>query len=187
MTQENQIQFKPKIEKIIETILHLSHKPIELSRYKIVKLIYLADKEHLNRYGRPITFDSMIAMENGPVPSKTYSILTQDRRLNIDYDALPFSFIKKGQYNYIEKPERDIKRKLFSKSDLKVLDEIAEEYGNQTFGQLYDLTHEHIAYKKAWRARGGKNNKAMRVEDIIEESPNKKSLVEELQYTCSYM
>src|SRR5271155_2168922 len=46
--------FKPDRERILEAIIYLINKGKNLSQYDIVKTIFLADKAHLNRYGRPI-------------------------------------------------------------------------------------------------------------------------------------
>ena len=40
--------------------------------------MFFADKEHLLDYGRPITGDSYVAMEHGPVPTSTRDILKFD-------------------------------------------------------------------------------------------------------------
>ena len=188
---ESQIKYKADIDKIIEVILHLAHRlahqGIECSRYKIVKLVYLADVAHLNRYHRLITYDLMVAMENGPVPSATYNILKKNRRYGINYDELPFDFIQRGTRHYIENPKREIKRKLFSKSDLKILNETVEKYGNWTFGQLYDLTHEHQGYERAWKSKGSKGSNPIHYEDLIEESEEKADLVEKMIITCRHV
>jgi hypothetical protein len=38
--------------------LYLASKRPGVDKYQAVKFFYLADREHLNRFGRPITFDS---------------------------------------------------------------------------------------------------------------------------------
>lgn len=174
------IQFKPKIDKIIETILYLSHKGIRLDQYKIVKLIYLADKEHLNRYGRPITFDRIVAMENGPVASKAYDILKGRPVAGVDPATLPFTLRKIDPLIFVEDPMREVNKHIFSKSDLRVLDEVCEQYGDADFLTLYNLTHTHFAYRKAWEARGRKRSTDMFFEDLIEERKEKENVVEDL-------
>ena len=156
--------------------------------YSQVQLQQLAsDILHLNRYGRPITYDRMMAMENGPVPSTTYNILKQDQRYNVDYRKMPFDFVKRGKWDYVENPKRDIERKLFSNSDLEVLEEIVREYGKKTFKELYDLTHEHEGYKRAWRTRGVKRGNPIRFEDLIEEGETKAGMVEDMRATCRHV
>jgi uncharacterized phage-associated protein len=48
-----------------------------MSYMKLLKLLYLADREALIRWGRPITYDSYVAMKNGPVLSRTYNLVSQ--------------------------------------------------------------------------------------------------------------
>jgi Protein of unknown function (DUF4065) len=61
------LKFRPKTEKIVELMLYLAHKRPDADKYQAVKFFYLADREHLIRYGRPITFENYYAMEYGPV------------------------------------------------------------------------------------------------------------------------
>ena len=46
----------------------------KVDMHKIFKALFFADQEHLSRYGRTITGDVYIAMNYGPVPSKTDDI-----------------------------------------------------------------------------------------------------------------
>src|SRR6266498_1480167 len=46
--------FKPDKERILEAILFLIGRTSGLSQHEIVKSLFLADRAHLNTYGRPI-------------------------------------------------------------------------------------------------------------------------------------
>ncbi len=46
-----------------------------MSYMRLLKLLYLADREMLRETGRPITFDVAVAMDNGPVLSETYNVI----------------------------------------------------------------------------------------------------------------
>ena len=183
------IRFEPKVDKIIEVILYLARcKDIELDIYKVVKLVYLADVLHLNEYGRPLTYDQMVAMEYGPVPSTTYSILKKDKRLRgVDYDNLPFDFIELGGRTYIENPNREVNTEHFSKSDLKVLEETVKEYGKKSFRQLYNMTHEHEGYKRAWSRKGNRRSNPIQFEDLIDKSKTKAERVDNMRATCRHV
>ncbi|QNA83217.1 SocA family protein [Sphingomonas sp. So64.6b] len=39
------------------------------------KVLFFAEKKHLNTYGRPIVADTFVAMPNGPVPSTLYDFI----------------------------------------------------------------------------------------------------------------
>src|SRR5688572_28382921 len=47
-------------------------KARQIKYIRLIKLLYMADREAWTRYGRPITGDTYVAMEHGPVLSQTY-------------------------------------------------------------------------------------------------------------------
>ncbi len=73
------LKFRPKIGKIVELLLYLAHKRPGADKYQAVKFLYLADKEHFSRYGRPITFEDYYALWYGPVASNALDLLNQKR------------------------------------------------------------------------------------------------------------
>jgi uncharacterized phage-associated protein len=187
---DKKLRFIQKPEKVIEALLYIAHKRPNLDHYQAVKLLYLADKEHLNRYGRPITFDTYYALPYGPVGTLARDLLTQNRitmrRLRIT--ALPFETEKLDKIFYIRAPNRPVNHILFSKSDLRVLDEIIASHGDMTFQELYDETHRHFAYRNAWTNRASKSRREeMAFEDMIDESPQKRALVDDLMPVAPHM
>ena len=187
--EEAYIAFKPKPEKIVECLLHLLTKVEGLDQYKACKLIYLGDVEHLERFGRPITYDSIFATKNGPVPSMTYNIIkgNANARRRINFDDLPFDRKVEGKSIYLVNPKRAVNMKKLSESDIQILDEIIEKHAHQNFDELFNLTHEHIAYKNAWDAGGQKGRVLMRVEDMIKDAPDKEDLIENLRFAAPHI
>jgi len=55
-----------------------------MSYMKLIKLLYLADREALLRWGRPISTDRYVSMDRGPVLSHVLNLVTDeaDRTLN---------------------------------------------------------------------------------------------------------
>jgi len=47
----------------------------EMNYLVLLKLLYLADRAALTQMGQPITFDSHMSMDYGPVPSITYDLI----------------------------------------------------------------------------------------------------------------
>ena len=41
---------------------------------KLIKLMYLADRESMHRHGTPISFDRFVSMDHGPVPSQSLNL-----------------------------------------------------------------------------------------------------------------
>lgn len=100
-----------------------------INRMKAMKLIWLSDRLHLRMYGRPITHDQYYAMKNGPIPSETLDISNVNRTGHF--------IISQDQPNL----------KVFSKSDINVMDRIFEEFGGMTEIALSDLSHQYPEWK----------------------------------------
>src|SRR5262245_38259680 len=46
-----------------------------MNHMRLLKLLYIADRESLRDNGRPITGDQIVAMERGPVPSAVFNLI----------------------------------------------------------------------------------------------------------------
>lgn len=180
------VKFSSKPEKLVDSILYLALKGVELDHYKVVKLLYLADREHLRRFGRPITFDKYVAMPFGPVASAAFDLLRSKKALGINPSNLPFEVRSLDKIRIVSNPKREIDRSIFSKSDLIVLDQTIEKYGNMSFNQLYKLTHDHFAYDRAWKSRKSQADE-MRFEDFLAEDASKDDRVSDLEFTSKGM
>lgn len=163
------LNFKPKFDKIVELLLYMAEVRPNADHYQAVKFLYLADREHLNRYGRPITFETYYALPYGPVATHALNMLKGDRHAlhEAGIDKLPIKLKKLDKVIYLQAPEREVNYDVFSKSDLKVFNEIIKKFGSKSFGQLFDITHSHLAYKNAWQRRGSSKSVPMRYEDML--------------------
>jgi uncharacterized phage-associated protein len=182
------LEFKPKLDKVVEILLYLAHKSPGLDKYQASKFFYLADREHLTRYGRPISYEPYFALWYGPVPTHALDLVESDPAVLklAGLRELPFETAVGKTANgsdtvFIKNPKREPNYDLLSKSDVKVLDEVIERYGHSTFKELMDLTHEHAAYKAAWdERRQGGNRAEMYYEDMIEDQERRRALVNDL-------
>ncbi len=145
------VKVKPSKNRIIESIIVLISEADRLkksaSQYDLVKSVFLADRRHLNEYGRPITFDHYVAMAHGPVPSTTYDILKGDPKRH----NYPWSRNKAEQsiFNY-SNHTRDYDCNVLSPSDVEFLEEAFITVKSLGFSQIRKLTHEDPAYVDAW-------------------------------------
>jgi len=89
---------------------------------------------------------------------------------------------------FIRRPLRKVNLDLFSKSDLKVFDEIIEKYRGASFDDLYNITHDHVAYLNAWTKRryGGKRAE-MYYEEMIDDEEKRATLLEDLSPVSEHM
>ena len=69
--------YRFNLAKTIEAVgILLREAPGEcMTRIRLLKLLYIADREYLRRTGRPITGDRVAAMEHGPVLSNVYDCI----------------------------------------------------------------------------------------------------------------
>jgi uncharacterized phage-associated protein len=177
------LNFKPQYEKILELLVYLAHKRPGADQYQAVKLFYLSDREHFNRNGRPITFETYYALDYGPVASTALDLI-KERRVTmkrVGIEALPIRTEKRDRIIVLAEPLRAVDYEVFSKSDLRVFDQVIEEHGNKSFDELYKLTHAHFAYDIAWKNRGDARHAPMYYEDMLDEGPRKAAILEALE------
>jgi uncharacterized phage-associated protein len=169
--QKNQVpvvRLLPDIRRIVASIIFLirqgADQKIELTQYDIVKSLFLADKSHLNKYGRPITFDNYVAMRHGPVPSVAYDLLKETpaamRHYNLTtlpWQKVPAEHIGDGCYSYHHASGDDI-NEFLSTSDQEALSGALATVNALTFGQIRELTHNDASYKEAWNRSESQSN-----------------------------
>lgn len=188
------LDFQPKIDKIVELMLYLAHKVPGSDKYQVVKFIYLGDREHLVRYGRPIVQEVYYALDYGPVASKAKSLMERDRWVmnEAGLDDLPFAIgtkpLKHKSVETLGEPRRPVDFDLFSKSDVRVIDEILDKYGASTFDDLFKLTHGHFAYRNAWENKKPHSKRAlMRYVDMIEDPKRRQAIVDDIGPVSRFM
>ena len=113
--------FKYLPEKAQQAILYIADAlPEQENMYKVLKVIYFADKEHLFKFGRFIFGESYTAMQHGPVPSNSYDLVKKIRLHHTTYpetkeDGALFTVTVENTIIPMVKPDLSS----FSKSDLE--------------------------------------------------------------------
>jgi len=110
---------------------------------KLSKLLYLADRESMNRYGMPISFDNVVSMDNGPVLSKTLDLLNGSVG---GPDGAKWDEWISDRENHNVSLRREFNRQdldEISDVDLEVLDTVWSQFGKMDRWTIRDYTHEH--------------------------------------------
>jgi len=159
------VTFEYSLKPALNALAYLQQRIPRLTRLKAFKLLYLADKRHLELSGRPITGGTYAALKNGPVPQRLYDYVKETAGPN--------------SYSLPKFHEPDLRK--FSDSEQRVLDEIIEKYGKYSTGQLIDLSHDS-AWGAAWESAQaqGKGSEPISWEQIIESLDNGKDIFEAL-------
>lgn len=120
-----------------------------MSHLKLMKLLYLADRESMDQIDEPITADVPVSMKNGPVLSRTYDLMKgetlsaawQKWVADIQDHEVTLRTAVSGRDDLDE----------LSDFDLEILDKVWAEHGHKTRWDLVEFTHEHCA---EWRDPG---------------------------------
>ena len=107
-----------------------------MSHLKLMKLLYLADREALLRFGRPITFDCCVSMDHGPVLSQTLNLLIGDSQT----DGLWVKAISTPAHNEVSLIEDPGEDKL-SEAEDQLIREVFDLHGAKSRWELRDFTH----------------------------------------------
>ncbi len=140
----NQFDFEP--EKALGATAYLAQRSGE-TMYTILKMVYVADRIHLERYGRPITGDSFNALQEGACPSKIYDsmkVLRGEKNHNYLPNSEKYLEVDPTTYDVVVKDMPPID--YLSASEIECLDE--------TISILHRLGRWHIrdlAHDAAWK------------------------------------
>ncbi len=152
------------IEKTIQAAAYLIKCSGGRMNYmRLLKLIYLVDRRSVKRRKMPICGDTPVAMQRGPVPSITLDLIKGEDPQSIRWDQ----FIRRDNYDVVL--ENDPGNLALSRAELRILEEILEQFSNFDEWALVEWCHENLPeYEKNWNARGDKGVKRIPLDDILD-------------------
>jgi uncharacterized phage-associated protein len=107
---------------------------------KLVKLIYLSDRESMLRTGFPITNDNFVSMTHGPVNSSTLDLISGNA------EAPSWSDLISDRANHmvsLARETNDLDIDELSELDVDVLSAVWKTFGGMTKWQIRDWTHDN--------------------------------------------
>ena len=136
--------------KTLNALLYVASRVQRKDIHKIFKIIYFADRQHLADWGRPITGDTYIAMEAGPVPSRMYDMLKIVRGDSYlpDYENLG-SYYRIDNWMYVT-PLKDADINKLSKTEISALDDSISKYSLLSYDEIKEKSHD-IAWRSTAR------------------------------------
>lgn len=136
------------LQKALELILYVAKRLNQPGFHNVSKVLYFADREHLQHYGRLMAADRYIAMQHGPVPSGAYDVMKYARNGPSQFFNLPAAddaLSVVGNHDLV--PLRDADPDALSDSERECLDEAIRRYGDLPFKTLTQMSHD-----KAWHS-----------------------------------
>jgi uncharacterized phage-associated protein len=119
-----------------------------MSYLKLIKLLYIVDREALIRWGRTVTTDRHVSMPKGPVLSQIYDLITGDEPPGVE--TFWRRHISAPQHFEIEM-NRDPGDDELSGAEEALIDEVFNEHGWKGRWELVRYTHD----LPEWQDPGG--------------------------------
>ena len=145
-----------------------------MDQYLFIKMLYLADRKSMGRWGEPITGDSGSSMKYGPVLSTIYD-LTKGRRPDLRGDWEPFiSDADEDAYRVrlLSDPHDDE----LCPAEIQILEDVFKEFKDYTFPQIRKYTHDLAEYEEV-----NSTSKPIAPESILKALGKTESQIEEVQ------
>ncbi len=137
--------FQFNIKKTLQAIsafLHF-HGTKDMSYLRLLKLLYIADRESIKETGLPITGDHVVAMKHGPVLSRVYNLIKKGD--TIDWPIWSRHFRTVGyRIELVEDPGNG----KLSKYEIGKLQELTKRYEDQNEWDMVEITHEFEEWKQ---------------------------------------
>ena len=111
---------------------------------KLMKLMYLAERESLRVHGEPITGDKLVSLPHGPVLSMTYDFMNKNLKCTAGgwdtwIENRSGHDLALKDPSMIHSPEQDLLE--LSEGDQDILEETWQKFGHMSQFELRDYTH----------------------------------------------
>lgn len=119
-----------------------SEETRQTSYLRLLKLLYIADRESVRDTGRPITGDAVVAMDHGPVLTGMYDLVKM-RGYQVPVWSKYFQVS-----GYHVKLTHDPGVGMLSRYELEKLREVSERYAAKTDWDIVEDTHQFEEWKR---------------------------------------
>ena len=131
-----------KATQVASRILHM--RGGRMHYLKLIKLLYIIDREALLRWGVPVTTDRHVSMDHGPVVSRIYKLIVEEEIPKPQWGEFISPPVGDG-YEVELKKEAPADR--LSAAEEKLIEEVYQNYGYMNRWKLRDLCHTFPEWK----------------------------------------
>ena len=146
---------------------------MNITKLRFIKWMYLAERFCYQKFGEPLTGDSLFSMQHGPVLSGVLYLIEDPKKLkkiNGFWQAV-VSVKPESRHQYIalnsqcEYKKNDDLREL-SEAEIELLEEVWQEYGGLNAKQLETRLHDH-QYFPEWHWKKGDGSNPIELESLL--------------------
>ena len=127
-----------KLKQVVNYVL--AKFDYRLNYTKLIKLLYIADRESLRKWDFAISGDSYCSMPKGPVLSGLLDLIKERYNDELKQVEQNTAFYKNG-YDLVSRFEDKFSADELNKAEMTVLDEVIEKYKDASYYELIDLVH----------------------------------------------
>lgn len=142
-----------KASKAVEASLYIASRLTKPTIHEVLKMLYFADKFHLEEYGFLALGDKYYAMEFGPVAECTYDLLKIARGDVSSFHTDEMKTAVAGSMTVSPgnevTPLRQARPEKLSASFVHAMDEAISRFGGLSFKERTDISHD-AAWGAAW-------------------------------------
>lgn len=117
----------------------------KMAYIKVLKLLYLADRDAMGKWGESISGDEFVSMPYGPVLSQTYALIRDSgtsTEFGWDYwiqDDANYEVSLKNKFNHNDELDE------LSEIELNILKAVFSKFGQMKKFELVNYTHDYCA------------------------------------------
>ena len=142
-------------EKMFHALIYFSRNVLNPGKTKLFKLLNFLDFSHFQKTGRSVTGLDYSAWKMGPVPEKLYREWE-----NPSPEFISHAYKKNVKVGSFERqelvPRHGFNEKLFSKYELKLMNDLAKQHFKDTADQMSELSHFETGYwAEVWNGGEG--------------------------------
>jgi uncharacterized phage-associated protein len=129
-----------------------------MSRLRLLKILYIADREALKEIGRPISSDTWVAMKNGPVLSRSYNVIKGE-----DVGSTEFNQYVDQQGHLlflVKEPGKD----QLNRFEIRKLHELSTRYRELDDWDIVEETHQ---FKEWIKNNPGESSRPIPLKDVL--------------------
>lgn len=131
------------INSLIYIIKELKKSQKKTDLHRVMKLLYFADREHLVKYGFPISGDTYLKQTFGPVPSFMNYVAKNEQ------DDFKNYIRRKGRQSILS-TNKEVDFDDLSESEIEALDFAINNYSHYSFKELTDISHDYAWNNSDW-------------------------------------
>lgn len=148
--EKRPLKFPFSFAKALDALAFVANRWQGITPFYVAKVMFFADKWHLNEYGRPVTGDTYIAMPRGPVPSTIRDMVEE----KFEFIEEPTNFrnmlrFEKRSYRHVYSNVSDSTLISLSESDKECLEAAIKHCRGKSLSDLSNETHRDKSWANA--------------------------------------